>query len=175
MQAHGDPKNASELMEEVYGELRNLAAARMAREPTGHTLQPTALVNEAWLRITKNKDQKWANRAHFFAAAAAAMQRILVENARRRAATKRGGGLQRVDLDSKIQMAEVNDDQILQLNEALEKLTKIHPRPAKVVVLLYFGGLSHAEAAESMDVTERTIGRDWEFARTWLYRQIHPE
>jgi RNA polymerase sigma factor (TIGR02999 family) len=166
----GDPNAASELMPLVYDELRKLAAARMANEGAGHTLQPTALVHEAWLRLTGNApNAEFANRAHFFAAAAEAMRRILVDRARRKSAEKRGGGWQRIDLDKVEIAADANDDTLLLLSESLDKLAREEPQAAEVVKLRFFAGLTLEEAGQVLGFTERTAKRHWAFARAWLY------
>jgi RNA polymerase sigma factor (TIGR02999 family) len=169
----GDAKAANELLPVVYEELRKLAAARMANEAAGHTLQPTALVHEAWLRLTgDNASTPFANRAHFFAAAAQAMHRILIERARRKAAGKRGGDWQRIDLD-KVEIAvDADDDTLLLVNEALEKLAKEDGNAAEIAKLRFFGGLTLEEAAQVLGVTERTANRYWAFARVWLFDEM---
>jgi len=169
----GDPTAASQLLPLVYDELRRLAAQRMANEAAGHTLQPTALVHDAWLRLAGNDaDVPFANRAHFFAAAAEAMRRILIDRARRKGAEKRGGDRERVDLD-KIEVAvEVDDDTLLLVNEALEKLAGEDAHAAEMAKLRFFGGLTLDEAAQVMGVTERTANRYWAFARIWLFDEM---
>ena len=169
----GDPTTADQLLPLVYDELRKLAAARMANEAAGHTLQPTALVHEAWLRLAGNDaDAQFANRAHFFAAAAEAMRRILIERARRKGAGKRGGDWQRIDLDKVEIAAEADDDTLLLVNEALEKLAKEDANAAEVAKLRFFGGLTLEEAAQVLGVTERTANRYWAFARVWLFDEM---
>ena len=166
----GDPNAASELLPLVYDELRKLAAARMTNEVTGHTLQPTALVHEAWLRLTRDEpNAPFANRAHFFAAAAEAMRRILVDHARRKAAGKRGGGWERLNLDKVEIAADANHDALLLVNEALEKLAQEEPKAAEIVKLRFFAGLTLEEAGQVLGFTERTAKRHWAFARAWLY------
>jgi RNA polymerase sigma factor (TIGR02999 family) len=168
----GKGQAASELLPVVYEELRRLAAAKMAREPPGQTLQATALVHEAWLRLVAPGSQTWQNRAHFFGAAAEAMRRILVENARRKRQLKRGGQWERVELkESQLSGASV-DDKILLVDEALAALAKEDPVEVKVVELHYFVGLNHREIAEVLGVSERTVKRYWAYARVWLYRHI---
>ena len=170
---HGDPRAAEDLLPLVYEELRKLAAVRMANESAGHTLQPTALVHEAWLRLAGDKAHaQFANRAHFFAAAAEAMRRILIERARRKGAGKRGGDWQRIDLDKVDIAADSNDDTLLLVNEALEKLAKEDANAARIATLRFFGGLTLAEAAQVLGVTERTANRYWAFARVWLFDEI---
>ena len=165
----GDPNAAGELLPLVYEELRKLAAARMANEAAGHTLQPTALVHEAWLRLTGNEpNMQFANRAHFFAAAAEAMRRILIDRARRKSADKRGGGWERINLDNVDIAADANDDTLLLINESLEKLAKEEPQAAEIVKLRFFAGLTLEEAGQLLGFTERTAKRHWAFARAWL-------
>ena len=166
----GDPNAASELLPLVYDELRKLAAARMSNETAGHTLQPTALVHEAWFRLTRDEpNTPFANRAHFFAAAAEAMRRILVEHARRKATGKRGGKWERLSLD-KIEIAvDADDDTLLLVNESLEKLAKEQPKAAEIVKLRFFAGLTLEEAGQVMGFTDRTAKRHWAFARAWIY------
>jgi RNA polymerase sigma factor (TIGR02999 family) len=169
----GDPTAAEELLPLVYEELRKLAAVRMANEAAGHTLQPTALVHEAWLRLTGNEAQaQFANRAHFFAAAAEAMRRILIERARRKSAEKRGGDWQRIDLDKVDIAAEADDDTLLLVNEALEKLASEDAQAAEVAKLRFFGGLTLEEAAQVLGVTGRTADRYWAFAHVWLFDEM---
>jgi RNA polymerase sigma factor (TIGR02999 family) len=147
----------------------------MAQEAAGQTLQPTALVHEAWLRLVGGEQKRWDNRGHFFAAAAEAMRRILVENARRKSRQKRGGKWERVDLDS-VQLAIESDPaMLLTLDEALTKLTQEHPDRAELVKLRYFAGMSLPEAARAMGLSETTAKRHWAFARAWLYQQIAGE
>ncbi len=166
----GDPKAAEELLPLVYDELRKLAAARMANEAAGHTLQPTALVHEAWLRLTGNDpNTHFANRAHFFAAAADAMRRILVDRARRKSAGKRGGGWERINLDNVEIAGDADDDTLLLVNESLDKLAQEEPKAAEIVKLRFFAGLTLEEAGQLLGFTERTAKRHWAFARAWLY------
>lgn len=170
----GDAKAADELLPLVYGELRKLAAAKMANESPNQTLQPTALVHEAWLRLAGNENQKWDGRAHFFAAAAEAMRRILIDNARRKKAAKHGGGLQPVDLEE-IQLASAADDtQLLRINEALETLAADYPASADVVKLRFFVGMTNEQCAQALGISERTVKRHWTFAKAWLYDQLQP-
>jgi len=169
----GDPKAAEELLPLVYEELRKLAAARMANEATDHTLQPTALVHEAWLRLVgKDAQVEFANRAHFFAAAAEAMRRILIEWARRKGAGKRGGDWQRIDLDKVDIAADADDDTLLLVNEALEKLSSEDAQAAEIAKLRFFGGLTLEEAGKVLGVTDRTAKRYWAYARAWLFDEI---
>ena len=144
----------------------------MAREASGQTLQPTALVHEAWLRLVGEGNRTWENRAHFFGAAAEAMRRILIENARRKSRLKRGGGQDRVNVDD-LELTETTpDDKVLLINEALEKLEIEDAEKARVVMLKFFGGLTNQEVAQSLDVTERTVERQWAFAKAWIFRCI---
>jgi RNA polymerase sigma factor (TIGR02999 family) len=156
----------------VYGELRKLAAAKMANEAPNQTLQPTALVHEAWLRLVGESNPPFANRAHFFSAAAEAMRRILVDNARRKKALRHGGGQQRVDMEGLAVAAPGDDDELLSVNEALEKLSAIHAVQAEVVKLRYFVGMTNVEAAQALDLSERTVKNYWNHARAWLHRAI---
>lgn len=167
---HGDPHATARLLALVYDELRQLAGAQMAREKPGQTLDATALVHEAYLRLLG--DQAFANRRHFFAAAAEAMRRILVENARRKARVKHGGGRQRVELDeSMAALPEVSED-LLALDEALTRLEACDSRRAEVVKLRFFAGLSMPQVAEHMGVSLATVERHWAFARVWLYSEL---
>jgi RNA polymerase sigma factor (TIGR02999 family) len=168
----GESRASEQLLPLVYEELRKLAAARMFQEAAGHTLQPTALVHEAWLRLTKGEDQAWQNRAHFFGAAAEAMRRILVEHARRKAGLKRGGGQQRVNIED-IDPAEATpDEKILLIDEALEELERVNSERARVVVLKFFAGMTNQETAETLQISRSTVDRHWECARTWLFQKI---
>jgi RNA polymerase sigma factor (TIGR02999 family) len=168
-----DPQAASQLLPLVYDELRKLAAHRLAHQTPGQTLQPTALVHEAYLRLVGDPEVSWDNRGHFFAAAAEAMRRILVEIARRKGRRKRGGGLTRIDLDAAEPLAvpEIRED-LLALDEALTKLTSVDPQAAQLVQLRYFAGLSIPEAANAIGVSPRTADRLWAFARVWLLREV---
>ena len=171
----GDGQAATELLPLVYEELRRLAAHKLSAESSGQTLQATALVHEAWLRLVRSEEQTWQNRGHFFAAAAEAMRRILVENARRKARLKRGGDRERVDLDQ-LDLAETSpDEKVLLIDEALEQLQQQDPQRARVVVLKFFGGLTNQEVAASLGVTERTVERHWSYARAWLFRAIRQQ
>ena len=169
---HGDPKATQELLPLVYEELRRLAAQKMANEAPGHTLQPTALVHEAWLRLTGDQNQKWDGRGHFFAAAAESMRRILIERARRKNSLKRGGDLERVNLDDVDVAVLADDDTLLCINDALEKLEKEDPDAAQVVKLRFFAGMTNEEAGRMMGVTDRTAKRYWTFARAWLFHEL---
>ena len=165
----GDPRAADELLPLIYAELRRLAAAKMAREQPGHTLQATALVHEAWLRLG---DGVFANRAHFFAAAAEAMRRILIDHARRKNAVKRNAGAQRIDLDRVDVAVEADEETLLLVNDAVEKLAKENPQAAELVKLRFFVGLDYEEAAQALGISERSSKRCWAFARAWLYREL---
>jgi RNA polymerase sigma factor (TIGR02999 family) len=169
----GDPKAADELLPLVYGELRKLAAAKMAHESPHQTLQPTALVHEAWLRLLGNDNPPFANRAHFFAAAAEAMRRILIDNARRKQALRHGGGQQRVDMDGIAELAApCDDDELLAVNEALDKLAAQNRSEAELVKLRYFVGMTLEEAAAALGISARTADNYWAHARAWLFREI---
>ncbi len=172
---NGDPTAVEQLLPLVYDELRRLAAHRMANEAAGQTLQPTALVHEAWLRLTGNENQKWDGRAHFFAAAAEAMRRILIDRARRKRAVRHGGDQQRVDLQEVDIAAPGDNDQLLAVNEALDKLAAVHKTEAELVKLRYFVGMTNDEAAEVLGISPRTAKYYWTHARAWLYREISSE
>jgi len=166
---HGDAKAAGELLPMVYDELRRLAARKMAHEAAGHTLQPTALVHEAWMRLGGNDAPTFQNRAHFFGAAAEAMRRILIEHARRRLAAKRGAGAEVVDLDGlEISSPIADDDQLLAVNDALEKLATLDPRKAELVKLRYFVGLNFEETAAALNIAVPTAKQWWAYTRAWL-------
>jgi RNA polymerase sigma factor (TIGR02999 family) len=171
----GDGHSSEELLPLVYNELRRLAAARMAQESAGQTLQATALVHEAWLRMVGDGDRGWQNRAHFFGAAAEAMRRILVENARRKSRFKRGGGQIKVDIDDLDLAAATPDEKVLLINEALERLRTEDAEKARIVVLKFFGGLTNQEVAENLGVTERTVERHWAYAKAWLFQSIRTQ
>jgi len=168
----GDPRAADELLPLVYAELRTLARSLMAKVPPGNTLQPTALVHQAYLRIVGNDDPGWNSRGHFFAAAAQAMRRILVEQARRKAAVKHGGEQRRMDVDDAEFSIASPDDDMLALDLALERLAQLDARKARVVELRYLVGLDVAETAQVLGVSEPTVERDWRFARTFLFDQL---
>jgi RNA polymerase sigma factor (TIGR02999 family) len=169
----GDPKAAEELLPLVYEELRKLAAHRMANEAAGHTLQPTALVHEAWLRLVGDENPKFANRAHFFSAAAEAMRRILIDRARRKRAVRHGGGQQRVDMEeAELALTDQDTDQLLAVNEALDKLAAADRVEAELVKLRYFVGLTIDEAAAILGVSPRTAKNYWTHARAWLFQEI---
>jgi RNA polymerase sigma factor (TIGR02999 family) len=168
----GEPRAAEELLPLVYDELRKLAAVRMAQEPAGQTLQATALVHEAWLRLTGPHEVHWNGRGHFFAAAAEAMRRILVDRARKKARQRHGGDLERVDLDHVSVATEDSDDTVLAIHDALEKLARESAQQGEIVKLRYFAGLEHAEIAEALGVSEATVRRHWAYARSWLYAEL---
>lgn len=169
----GDPKAADELLPLVYEKLRKLAVHRMSHEPPGNTLQPTALVHEAWLRLVASDQQTWQNRAHFFAAAAEAMRRILIESARRRRALRHGGNQRRLDIDDLEIAARTPDDELLAISDALEKFSTLDEAKAKLVKLRYFAGLTIEEAASVLGISRATATRWWTYARAWLYQQVH--
>ena len=168
----GDNRASEQLLPVVYEELRRLASIRMAQEAAGHTLQPTALVHEAWLRLSGDGNQSWQNRAHFFGAAAEAMRRILIERARRKSRLKRGGGQALLDIADLDVAAAMPDDKILLVNEALEQLKAEDPEKAQIVMLKFFTGLGNEQVAEILKVNERTVRRQWNFAKAWLFDRI---
>jgi RNA polymerase sigma factor (TIGR02999 family) len=170
----GEPQAAEELLPLVYEELRRLAADKMAREKPDQTLQPTALVHEAWLRLLgpEGQSQSWNSRGHFFAAAAEAMRRILVDRARRRSRVRHGNGLTRVELRTVDLAAQTPDDTLLQVDEALEKLREEDPIKAQLVKLRYFAGMSIPEACLALDLSTTTGKRYWAYARAWLYEEL---
>ena len=168
----GDPHAADELLPLVYEELRRLAAHRMANEASGQTLQATALVHEAWLRLVGNEDKKWDGRAHFFAAAAEAMRRILIDRARRKHAVRHGGDQQRVELQDSDVLAVATDDRLIAVSDALDKLAIEHKAEAELVKLRYFVGMTNEEAAEALGISVRTAKYYWTHAKAWLYREI---
>lgn len=171
----GDMRTADELLSLVYAELRRLASAKMASEAPGQTLQATALVHEAWLRLTSDEKRKWNDRTHFFAAAAEAMRRILVDNARRKRTERHGGGQQRVELPELASAVVETDDKVLAVNEALEKFAALDPQKAELVKLRYFVGMTLEQAAEALGISERSAKRYWAFARAWLHEEIKPQ
>jgi RNA polymerase sigma factor (TIGR02999 family) len=171
----GEKCASEKLLPLVYEELRRMAAARMARESAGQTLQPTALVHEAWLQLVGDGDRSWENRAHFFGAAADAMRRILIDISRRKATLKRGSGYERLDVDD-MDLAEAGaDDQVLLINEALEELEKEDPERARIVVLKFFGGLTNQEVAETLGIGERSVERLWAAAKVRLFQWIRKQ
>lgn len=164
-----------ELFVRVYEELRRMAASRMASEAAGQTLQPTALVHEAWLQLVGDGDRSWENRAHFFGAAADAMRRILIDVARRKSTLKRGRDLERLDI-ADLDLAEASpDDHVLLINEALEKLEQEDPERARIVVLKFFGGLTNQEVAETLGIGERSVERQWAAAKVRLFQWIRKQ
>jgi len=169
----GDAKAAEELLPLVYQELRRLAAHKMASEPAGHTLQPTALVHEAWLKLVDSPAQSWQNRAHFFGAAAEAMRRILIARARRKQTQRRGARAEHLDADEIEIAAPAPDDQLLALNDALHRFAALEPQQAELVKLRYFVGLKIEEAAEVLGISEATAKRWWAYARAWLFNEIN--
>ncbi len=168
----GNAGAAEELLPVVYNELRKLAAAKMSREAPGQTLQPTALVHDAWLRLAGNEDQKWNSRAHFFGAAAEAMRRILIENARRKRAARHGGGQVKLDMAEIEVAAPAKDDELLAVSDALAKFALRDRQKAELVKLRYFVGLTTAEAAEVLGISVPTADRWWNFSRAWLFEEI---
>ena len=164
-----------ELFRLVYEELRRMAVVRMAGESAGQTLQPTALVHEAWLQLVGDGNRTWQNRAHFFGAAAAAMRRILIDAARRKSTLKRGGGMARLDI-ADLDLAQATpDDHVLLINEALENLEKEEPERARIVVLKFFGGLTNQEVAETLGIGERSVERQWSAAKVRLFQWIRKQ
>ena len=168
----GDTSGGADLFPVVYQELRKLAAYKMVAEMPGQTLQPTALVNEAWLRLAGAKDNHWQNRRHFFAAAGEAMRRILVENARRKKRLKRGGQLQRVEIDKVDLLSPLPDEDLLALDEALDRLAEVDSQASEVVKLCFFVGLTQPQASKELGVSLSTVERTWHYARAWLYREV---
>jgi RNA polymerase sigma factor (TIGR02999 family) len=164
---------AEKLLPLVYAELRRLAGARMAQELSGQTLQPTALVHDAWLRLVKDGDRTWQNRGHFFGAAAEAMRRILIERARSKSRLKHGGGQARLNIED-LELAQTTpDDKVLLVDEALALLKIEDPELERIVVLKFFGGLSNEEIAETLGLASRTLDRQWAYAKAWLFRYIN--
>lgn len=168
----GDPKAAADLLPLVYDELRRLATARLAREQHQHTLQPTALVHEAWLKISGSDERQWNGRQHFFAAAAESMRRILVDRARRRLAAKRGGGANPITAEELEIPAPAPDEQLIDVNDALEKFAGVDPRKAELVKLRYFVGMSFEEAAAALGIAVPTAKQWWAYSRAWLRVEI---
>ena len=171
----GDRRAVEDLLPLVYDELRGLAAARMRSQTNNHTLQPTALVHEAWLRLVKSENQTWQNRAHFFRAAAEAMRHILIEHARRKLTLKHGGGRPHLDIADWECAAPTLDESILLIDEGLERLAKEHPEHAKIVEMKFFGGMNNEEVAEAMGIGARTVHRHWVFAKLWLSDKLRGE
>lgn len=176
LQAYGrGDVGSEEVLPLVYDDLKRHAVAQMSHEPAGHTLQPTALLHEAWLRLTGGGEKRWQNRAHFFGAAAEAMRRILIDAARRKARIKRGGDQVRVDID-KVELADASpDEKILLLDEALEKLRSVDAEKAQVVMLKFYGNRTNKEVADTLGVTERTVERQWAYAKAWLFQCIRKQ
>ncbi len=168
----GDSTAAEKLLELLYEELRRLAASKMARESPGHTLQPTALVHEAWLRMVGDRNPTFENRAHFFSAAAEAMRRILIDSARRKLRLRHGGKMERVALEEHEFAAPSDDQQLVAVNEALDNLAKLHPVQAEVVKLRYFVGMTNEETAQALSISVATVKNYWTFARTWIFTAI---
>jgi RNA polymerase sigma-70 factor, ECF subfamily len=168
----GNQSALDELYPLVYDELHRLARRYMSRERQGHTLQTTALINEAYVRLVDQKNVHWANRSHFFAISAQIMRRILIDHARRHAYAKRGGGAQQVSLDEVANLTSMRGSELLRLDEALKILADMDPRRSQVVELRYFGGLNNEEIAGVLNVSENTVTRDWNMARAWLYQQL---
>ena len=168
----GEAQAAAKLLPLVYEELRKLAAAKMAHESPNQTLQPTALVHEAWLRLTGDENVKWEGRGHFFGAAAEAMRRILIDNARRKRARRHGGGQQRVDIEEVEIAVLAKEDELLAMNEALEKFAIVDREKAELVKLRYFVGLTIEEAAAVLNISTPTAKRWWTYSRAWLYQKI---
>ena len=165
----GDEQAAEKLLPLVYDELRRLAAAKMAQQPPGQTLQATALVHEAWLRLAGAQVKRWESRQHFFAAAAQAMRHVLIERARRRRRVRHGGEWERVDLDAVEAPVPTDDERLLQIDAALDELAVLAPQKAEVVKLRFFVGLDEKETAELLGVTPRTVERHWRYAKAWLF------
>ncbi len=168
----GDPKAATQLLPLGYDELRKLAASRMANEAPGQTLQPTALVHEAWLRLAGGAEHTWDSRAHFFGAAAEAMRRILIDNARRKQALRHGAGQARLDIQDVELAAPIPEDQILAVDDALNKLASLDKTKAELVKLRYFAGMTIEQAAAVLGISEATAKRWWLYARAWLATEI---
>jgi RNA polymerase sigma factor (TIGR02999 family) len=167
----GDELALEQLMPLVYSELHRMARQYMQSQPSGHTLQPTALIHEMYVKLAGQEEQKWTNRAHFFGVAAQAMRHILVDHARGRASRKRSGG-QRIDLDEAMIVSDERNAGLVELDEALTRLSELDERKGRVVEMKYFGGLNNEEMAEVLKVTTKTVIRDWQFARTWLLREL---
>lgn len=168
----GNQSALDELYPLVYDELHRLARRYMSRERKGHTLQTTALINEAYVRLVDQRNVHWANRSHFFAISAQIMRRILIDHARRHAYAKRGGGVQQVSLEEAATITPQQGFELVRLDEALKSLAELDPRRSRVVELRYFGGLNNEEIAGVLNVSENTVTRDWNMARAWLYQQL---
>jgi RNA polymerase sigma factor (TIGR02999 family) len=171
----GESRASEDLLPLVYDELRHLASARMTGEAAGQTLQPTALVHEAWLRLVRVEGRTWRNRAHFFRAAAQAMRRILVDRARHKLSLKCGGGGEKVSIENVELAATTTDDRVLLVDEGLERLEKEDPESARVITLKFFGGLTNKEVAKIMGITERSVERQWAYAKASLFEMIRKE
>jgi RNA polymerase sigma factor (TIGR02999 family) len=168
----GNQSALDELYPLVYDELHRLARRYMSRERKGHTLQTTALINEAYVRLVDQKNVPWANRSHFFAISAQIMRRILIDHARRNQYAKRGGGARQVSLEEAATVVPDQSEELLRLDEALKSLAEMDPRRSQVVELRYFGGLNNEEIAGVLHISENTVTRDWNMARAWLYQQL---
>jgi RNA polymerase sigma factor (TIGR02999 family) len=168
----GDAGAAAEVVPLIYGELRRLAAHYMARERPNHTLQTTALLHEAYLRLVDQRQSNWRNRAHFYGAAAQVMRRILVDHARARQSEKRGGGVTRLSLDESLAIPDGQPEELILLDRALERLAEMDPRQSRIIELRFFAGLSVEETAEVMGISPKTVKRDWSVARAWLHRAL---
>jgi RNA polymerase sigma factor (TIGR02999 family) len=170
--SNGEEQALERLLPQIHDELRKLAASYLRRERPDHTLQPTALVNEAFLKLVDQRAAKWQNRAHFFGIAAQAMRRILVDHARAHAASKRGGAVRKVPLDDARMIGQVMDVDLLALDEALTRLAALDPQQSRIVELRFFGGLTMEESAEVMHISPATIGREWRMAKAWLSAEL---
>jgi RNA polymerase sigma-70 factor, ECF subfamily len=168
----GDKSAEARLLDLIYPELRKIARAFLGKERAAHSLQPTILVNEAYLQLAAQRDKEWQNRSHFYAIAAQLMRRFLVDHARERNAEKRGGRRQKVELTDDLAIADENLDEILDIDEALRRLAEFDPRRCDVVVMRYFGGMTEAEIADVLQVAERTVKRDWNVAKAWLRGEL---
>jgi len=169
----GDRQAADDLMPLLYGEFRRLAADYLKRERPEHTLQPTALVHEAFLRLVNQRNVDWKGRSHFFAVGAQAMRRILVDHARRKKRDKHGGGRHRIALDDQMTISKRSDEDLIAIDDALQELAELDPRQAKIVELRFFGGLTVAEVAEVLGVSKRTVESEWTIVRAWLRRELN--
>ena len=177
---HEDPpldrsQTTEDLLPQVYQDLRRLAADRLSRLTPGQTLQPTALVHEAWLRLAEGDQHTWQNRAHFFATVADVMRLVLVDHVRRRTRLKRGGGQKLLNIDDLNLTGTSDDEKVLLINEALEQLQRVDPEETRIVVMKFFGGLTDQEIAQELGVTDRTVERKWAYAKAWLLRRILDE
>lgn len=168
----GDETALDQLIPAVYGELRRIAGNFMRRQNPGHTLQASALVNEAFLRLVDSNKVNWQSRTHFFAVSAQLMRRVLVDAARRRNSQKRGGDRLRITLDDRVDLSNEDETDLVALDEALTRLADLNPRHSRIVELRYFGGLTEDQVAETLNVSARTVRRDWSVARAWLYREL---